>query len=124
METAIEELRFQHGRQVLKLEGIDSIGEAEGWVGGRVWVGAEALPEPEEGSYFDFDLAGCEVHTGDGPIGVVTEVVDYGGAALLRIDRDGKETLIPFARRFMKKIDTAKRRIEVDLPEGLLDLNP
>lgn len=122
METTIEEFRFQHGRWVLKLEGIDSISDAESWVGSQVSIGQAGLPEPEDGSYYDFDLTGCEVHTGGGCIGIVREVVDYGGTALLRLERDGKELLIPFARRFLQRVDLAERRIDMDLPEGLLDL--
>lgn len=106
----------------MKLDGIDSISEAESWIGSVISIGAGELPEPEEGSYYDFDLIGCEVHSETRFLGVVGEVVDYGGASLLRVDRDGKETLIPFARRFLRNVDTTARRIEVDLPEGLLDL--
>jgi 16S rRNA processing protein RimM len=123
LETSIEELRFQHGRWILKLEGVDSISEAESWIGCEVAIEETELPEAEEGSYYDFDLTGCEVHAAGVWIGTVAEVVDYGGTALLRVDRDGREALIPFARRFMKKIDTAGRRIDVDLPEGLLELD-
>jgi 16S rRNA processing protein RimM len=123
-QTEIEALRFQHGRWVLELAGIDSIAEAERWVGGQVVIGEDELPEPEEGSYYDFDLEGCEVvDVGGERLGTVLEVLDYGGTALLRVERGEGEALIPFARRYMKEIDTAGRRIEVALPEGLLDLD-
>jgi 16S rRNA processing protein RimM len=123
-QTVIEAMNFQHGRWVLQLGAIDSISEAEYWVGGRVSIDEAELEEPEEGSYYDFDLEGCEIVTAAGQrIGTVVEVLDYGGTALLRVDRGEGETLIPFARRYLKEIDTAQRRIEVELPEGLLDLN-
>jgi ribosomal 30S subunit maturation factor RimM len=39
------------------------------------------------------------------------------------VDRGKDETLIPFAQSYLKKIDLQRRRIEVDLPEGLRELN-
>jgi ribosomal 30S subunit maturation factor RimM len=41
----------------------------------------------------------------------------------LKVDRENEETLIPFAQAFVKNIDLDQRRIDVDLPEGLRDLN-
>jgi len=37
--------------------------------------------------------------------------------------QDGGELLIPFARAICVEIDVAARRIVVDLPAGLKDLN-
>ena len=82
------------------------------------------MPAPEEGSYYTFQLKGCQVFAADGDyIGTVTDVLGSGGAEILKVDREDEETLIPFAQSYMKKIDLDQRRIEVDLPEGLRDLN-
>ena len=123
MDTVIEDFRFQHGRWVAKLKDIDSISDAKGWIGGRISVTESALPPLEEGSFFSFDLEGCEMYEGGDRIGTVTNVLDYGGTALLRVDRNGEEVLVPFAKSYLKKIDTAAKRIDVELPEGLLGLN-
>jgi ribosomal 30S subunit maturation factor RimM len=53
----------------------------------------------------------------------VTQVLDTGGAPILKVDLEDEEVLIPFAQPYMKKIDVDQRRIEVDLPEGLRELN-
>jgi len=123
-ESAIELFRSQHGRWVIKLEGIESLSEAETWIGGQVSIEKGDLPEPEEGGYFDFQLKGCTVFENGTIVGRVVEVVDYGGTPQLRVDQDGREVLIPFVRDFLKQIDLERQRIEVDVPEGLLDLNP
>ena len=44
-------------------------------------------------------------------------------AEILKVDSENHETLIPFAQLYMKLIDPDQRRIEVDLPEELRDLN-
>ena len=123
IESEIEEFRTQHGRWVAKFKAIDSISEAEAWVGSQVAIRQDEWPEAEPGSFFSFDLEGCEVMDAGRSIGRVTGILDYGGTVLLELDRDGDEILIPFARSFLKDIDTDAKRIEVELPEGLVELN-
>ena len=122
-ETTIEGFRTQHGRWVLKLEGIDSISEAEEWIGGRILVAKDDLPPKEADAFYSFDLEGCGVYADDLLIGTVKAVLDYSGTELLSLDNDGEEILIPFAKAFLKKVDTDAKRIEVELPEGLIELN-
>jgi ribosomal 30S subunit maturation factor RimM len=49
--------------------------------------------------------------------------VDSGGTEILKVDLGEEETLIPFAQSYLKKVDLEQRRIDVELPEGLRDLN-
>jgi 16S rRNA processing protein RimM len=63
------------------------------------------------------------VYSGDECLGTVTDVLDSGGTEILKVERDNKEILIPFAQSYLKEIDLARKRIDVDLPEGLQDLN-
>ena len=120
----IEFSRRQHGRLILKLRGIDSISEVERWVGAELSVSEEELPPAEEGSFYTFHLKGCAVVTAEGEsLGTVTDVMDSGGTHILKVDGKDGEILIPFAKSFLRKVDLGQRRIEVELPEGLLDLN-
>ena len=123
IDTVIEDFRFQHGRWIAKLKDIDSISDAEEWIGGRISIAESELPPLEEGSFFSFDLEGCQMYENGDRIGTVTSVLDYGGTALLRVDRNGEEVLVPFAKSYLKKVDTEGKRIDVELPEGLLGLN-
>ena len=123
-ETEIEFFRRQHGRCVIKFRGIDGISEAEKYIGSDIRIPAASLPAVKEGWFYSFHLKGCRVFTTGGEhIGTVTEVIDSGGVEILKVDSENEETLIPFARDYIKKIDLDERRIEVDLPEGLRELN-
>ena len=123
-QTEIEFFRRQHGRCVAKFKGIDSISEAERYIGSEVKIAADELPEPEQGSFYTFQLKGCRVYAVDGEyLGDVTDVLDAGGTEILEVHRDKEEMLIPFAQEYLKVIDLDRQRIEVDLPEGLRDLN-
>lgn len=84
----------------------------------------EALPPAEKGSFYDFQLIGCEVVEKDGgAIGTVKGLLPVGGRDILVVDRGGREVLIPFTESFCLEVDAAAGRIRVELPDGLLDLN-
>jgi 16S rRNA processing protein RimM len=123
-EMEIEFFRRQHRRCVIKFRGIDAISEVEQYVGSELKVPAGALPVVREGWFYTFQLRGCRVFSHEGEcIGTVTSVLDSGGAQILSVDHENEETLVPFAQSYIRKIDLEQRRIEVDLPEGLRDLN-
>jgi len=124
-DAEVEYFRRQHGRCVLKLSGIDSISDAENAVGSEIRILKNELLAVEEGSFYTFQLKGCRVFQNDEYIGTVTDVLDMGGSEILKVDREdnAEETLIPFAHSYLRKIDLDQRRIDVDLPEGLRDIN-
>lgn len=122
-DAQIESFRRQHGRAVLKLRGIDSIDDAEKLRGAEVRIPVADVAPLENGSFYTFELRGCRVFSGDEFLGTVTAVLDSGGADILKVDREGEEILIPFAKSYLKRVDLAAQRIDVELPEGLRDLN-
>jgi 16S rRNA processing protein RimM len=118
----IESTWFHGGTLVFKFRGVDSISDAELLYGREVRVPASERTKLDEGEYFQSDLIGCEVvdkRTGDS-IGQVTAWDDGGGTGLLVVDNN---LLIPFARSICVEIDPAAKRIAVELPEGLKDLD-
>ena len=118
----VESARNVPGSVIFKFRGIDSVDDAEPWRGAEVRIPREERFEPEPGEFFIGDLIGCEVverGTGDS-LGMVTGWDEGGASGLLKV---GAALLIPFARSICVSIDTARRRIEVELPEGLKDLN-
>ncbi|MGE0130197.1 MAG: ribosome maturation factor RimM [Blastocatellales bacterium] len=119
----LENSRPHKRRVVLKFAGYDSVNSAEELRGARVMVTRDQLVELPEGAYYDFDLIGCEVCAIAGQqLGRVEEVQNYGAAPLLVV-RDGKrELLIPLVLSICVEIDTERKRIVVNPPEGLLEL--
>ena len=117
------------GQAIFHFEGSDSISDAEKLVGLEVQIPlSERRPLPA-GSYYVGDLVGCEVREKEGGtvVGRVRDVEFTGegvaGTPLLVVDSARGELLIPLAQEICVKIDTAARRIEVILPEGLRELN-
>jgi len=124
LDEEIEFFRRQHGRCVLKMRGIDSISDAEFWIGAEIRIPIQEIGPLESGWFYTFQLKGCRVLTAGGEyLGIVTDVLDSGGTEILKVEREKEETLIPFAQSYLKRIDLGQQLIEVDLPEGLRELN-
>lgn len=121
--AAVERLWFHDGRPVFKFSGIDSIGDAEAWEGAELLVDDSQRVSVPEGEFLHSDLIGCQVIAGGSAIGVVDDVVEYGGPVLLRVIDGEREVLVPFVRDICREIDIAAKRIVAELPEGLLDLD-
>jgi 16S rRNA processing protein RimM len=116
------EQAWMHGDQlILKFAGIDSISDAEKLAGCDVAIPFEQRAALDEDEVYLSDLVGCEVSDTTGrSLGMVTEFEETGGTPLLHV---GSKLLIPFAKAICTTIDTANKRIVVNLPDGLLDLN-
>lgn len=120
------------GQAIFHFEESHSISDAEKLVGLEVQVPLVERVVLPVGSYYVSDLIGCEVFEMSGgaaaKLGVVRDVQFTGenvaGTPILLVDARSGELLIPLAVEICKGIDVANRRIEVVLPEGLLDLNP
>ncbi|HYL67523.1 MAG TPA: ribosome maturation factor RimM [Candidatus Limnocylindria bacterium] len=112
------------GQAIFHFEGSDSISSAEKLVGLEVQIPLSERKTLPSGNYYVSDLTGCEVCEKDGTaLGRVREVQFTGGTPLLVVDSPSGEVLIPLAQEICVRVDTAARRIEVVLPEGLRELN-
>jgi 16S rRNA processing protein RimM len=123
------------GRIVLAFEGIDSITKAEGLNGLDVIVPFEERLELEdEDQEYVSDLVGCGVWDGATRIGQVEDVEfpttpdgsrrrDDAAPLLTVMTEDGIEVLIPYVKAFLVTVDVEAKRIEMKLPEGLVELN-
>jgi 16S rRNA processing protein RimM len=111
------------GQAIFRFEGADSMSDAEKLVGLEVRIPLAERAALPGGSYYVTDLIGCEVREKDALVGTVRGVELTGGTPLLAVDSPQGEVLIPLAEEICVKVDLAARRIDVILPEGLLELN-
>jgi len=116
--------RDHSGKLVVHFDGIDSRNDAETIRGVLVLMpAAERPPIEDPDEFYDSDLVGLTVYLTDGSeLGPVTDVIHSPADSLLSIDVAGREVLVPFRRAFVPVVDLAQRRIEIDPPEGLLEL--
>jgi 16S rRNA processing protein RimM len=121
----IERCWEHQGRQVLKFSSIESIGDAERLAGAWIEIAADqAIPLPA-GTYWDHDLIGCRLRNRSGQLlGVVTHILRIAGNDQLVVQNDDVEFMVPVVAAICLEISIARKEILVELPEGLIDLNP
>lgn len=111
---------------IVHFDGVDSLELAERLVGADVML-EKALLEDEEfdESDDDFsDLLDFKVNdTVSGAEGKVTDVVNYSGNVVLTLAILGKEILLPLSEMYISEVDMEHRRIQVNIPAELAELN-
>jgi 16S rRNA processing protein RimM len=118
----VESTWFHTGTLIFKFQGVDTIPAAELLARSEVRIPLAERAPLEAGEFFQSELIGCEVvdrRSGE-RLGRVEDWDDGGGSGLLVLEGG---MLIPFARSICVEIDPPARRIAVELPEGLKDLN-
>ncbi len=80
--------------------------------------------EDEGEGLYARDLIGMEAWADGRLLGKVTDIDDSTANLLMVVEADGdaKPQLIPVAPEFFADIDIGSGRIELDLPEGLLEM--
>ena len=123
-ELQIEDVWPHKNWQVLKFAGVDSISDAEVLVGSELQVPASERAQLEPGAAYVSDLVGCMLFDRDREVGLVSDVRFGAGEGPLLVVGSGKhEHEIPFAQVFLERVDLEQKRIEMNLPEGLLEVN-
>jgi 16S rRNA processing protein RimM len=123
-EYGVESFELDRNSYFLKLKGIDTLARSEKLAGREVFVTEESFRPLEKGCFYDFQVIGSRVVTGDGTeVGTVRGILTAGGSNLLVVSRGDKECYVPFAEPICVRVDPEKREIVIDPPAGLLDLN-
>ncbi len=120
----LERFALQKDRVVLKLAGCDSVESASALIGYEFAVPESERVQLADDEFYDWELEGCRVKTVDGQsVGQVTEVMRTGGANLLVVEDDTRDSkLIPMVSSILVDVDKERKFITIDPPEGLLDL--
>lgn len=113
VEMKIVWCKLQADKVILKLEGIDSIEQAQKYFKKYLEVSREDAVELPEGSYFITDLIGCTVYDTEGKnLGVIAEVLKTGSNDVYWI-KEGKELLIPALRTIVLEVDVENQKIVI-----------
>jgi 16S rRNA processing protein RimM len=122
--VTIAGVRFHQGRPIVAFSGVDDIDEAERLQHAELRAPLEDLETLPEGTFYRHDLVGCDVVTSGGNrIGTVSRVEGPRESSRLVIGEGNEEVLVPLVAGICVSIDPANRRIVIDPPDGLLELN-
>jgi len=121
----VESVREHSGRLLVRLAGVADRNAAEALRGTLFIIDSDDLPpitEPDE--YYDHQLEGLRVCTVGGvDVGTVSEVLHTAAGELLSVKTaEGDEVLVPFVNAIVPTVSLAEGVVEIDPPDGLLDL--
>ena len=105
----------------LKLEGIDTKEIARKLTPKEAWL-EEADFKKFAAKAAPIALLGFSMINGDIELGEIIEVIEQPHQVLCTILYKGNEALIPVHEASLLKVDQKKKKVYVDLPEGLLDI--
>jgi len=121
-EYFVEKARYHKHFVLLTLRGIDTMDKAAALKDCYLKVNRKHARPLEENEYFIVDLIGCRVYENEEFLGTVTDVLQTGSNDVY-VTEGGKygEVLIPALEQVIRSVDVANKRIDVVLPEGLVD---
>jgi 16S rRNA processing protein RimM len=123
-QLRVTSARVQNGRPVIAFEGFSSIEDVERLAGLDLRVPEEDLLPLEAGMYYHHQLIGCVVETVDGErVGDVVKVDGGAAGSVLEVEGPRGLVLIPLAVEICVEIDVERKRVRIDPPDGLLDVN-
>lgn len=119
----IDEISFKGDKAFVKFEDVDTSELAATLKGASLYLPKSARPKSKRGEFYNDEVIGFTVNdVNAGLLGKVIAVENEDVNPLLIVLQDSKEIAIPINAPFITSVNKSVKKIEVDLPEGLLDL--
>lgn len=120
----IESIKLhENSTAYLNLEDIDHVDKAQSLLKKKVYLPKDKMPERDPDDFRYTDLVGyLVVDEQEGEIGEIVEVEEFPQQFMATVDFDGKELMFPLSDDLILGIDEEEQVIEVELPEGLIDV--
>lgn len=110
-------------RLLVRFAGMEDRTAVEGLRGFELTVERGEVPRAPAGTFYHFELLDCACFDRTlGELGHVRALHEDGGGILLEVARGERRLLVPFVDAFVVSIDVEARRIDLDLPPGLVDV--
>ncbi|MDY6825645.1 MAG: ribosome maturation factor RimM [Bacillota bacterium] len=110
---------------LIKFKGIESRDEALVLKGALLMIPQSERLSLPEGTYYYDQIIGLQVFSEGELMGRIVDILNTGGHGLLimqKEDQENKTVLIPAVKKIVKRVDLETGTVEVELPEGLLEL--
>jgi len=118
----VEKIRIKKDMVILKLKDIENLEEAKMIVGSFLEIERKNALKLSKDTYFIFEIIGLEVYSENNIfLGKVENVISTGSNDVYIVGRKDKEELfIPAIHNVVKNIDLEKKRITINMVDGLI----
>lgn len=119
----IESISAKGNKAYVKFDGVDTAAAADALKGCSLFLPKNQRPSLPKGEFYSDEVIGFEVIDSIlGSLGTVKGILETGANRHLVVQREAREVLIPLNGPFITHFSKAKKSIQVEIPEGLLDL--
>ena len=120
----IEKSSLHKGNQLrVRFEDVNSEADADAILKQDIYLPLTLLPKLTGDQFYFHEIIGFKVVDRIfGEVGIIVKINETAAQPLFEIDREGKEIFIPMVDEFIKKVDRANKTIEVQTPDGLIEL--
>ena len=120
----IEQLKIQKTKNLrLKFEGTNTEQDALSLTNKKVFLPLAMLPELNADQFYYHEIIGYSITNEKSElIGNILEVIDNSSNRLISVSIKDNEALLPFNDNHILKIDKPNKTIQLQIPEGLVEL--
>ena len=119
----IEKITITEDKANIAFKNIDDSIIAKMLHGCSLYLPLASLPKLSGNKFYFHEVTGFQVYDQNhGLIGIVQTIIDQTSQAILQIDFESKEILIPITDEIIKNVDRVKKRMDIRAPEGLVEL--
>ncbi|CAA0147172.1 ribosome maturation factor RimM [Tenacibaculum maritimum] len=107
----------------VKFDDVSTEEDAEAILKAGVYLPMSLLPKLTGNKFYYHEVIGFTIiDVAYGEVGTIVHINDKAAQPLFEIEKGNHEIFIPMIDNFIKKVDRDRRIIEVETPEGLIDL--
>ena len=109
------------GTPLISFKGVSDRDQAQALIGNELFIPQTELPALDEDAFYWYELVGLEVYTTGGDyLGRIDSIFPTGSNDVYVVKDRQKEVLVPALESVVIDIDLEHKRMQVDLPEGLV----
>ena len=119
----IKKIRINLNNAVVEFEDFNSIEKSQKLLKSSLYLPIDMLPKLKGKKFYFHEVINFKVIDKEkGFIGNIVSIIDNPNNPLFLIMFEGKEILIPLNDKFIQKVDRDNQTIEIEAPEGLIDI--
>ena len=107
----------------VRFEDVSNEEEADAILGNHVYLPLNMLPKLSGNKFYFHEVIGFNIIDKRlGNVGKIVSINDSAAQPLFEVLKSDTEILIPMIDQFLVKIDRDNQQVEMDLPEGLIEM--
>lgn len=119
----VENIILKNNKATIKFQDVNDIDQSTFLIQKEMYLPLSSLPVLTGNKFYFHEVIGFTVtDLNFGKIGKVKQVLEYPNQAVLQVMYNEKEVLIPASDDVIKKINRTKKEIDVEAPDGLIEI--